>query len=124
MTVLLGIVGAGVMFVGARQILAGDLTVGDFFTYTILLGLLVVPVLEVVSIGGQLTEAVAGLARTREVLSERPEDDDPRRTIAVPAPEGRIVFEGVHFAYASGTPVLTGISFVATPGTVTALVGP
>ncbi len=123
-TVLLGLVGAAVMYVGARQILAGSLTLGGFFTYTIFLGFLVAPIFQVVAIGTQITEAIAGLERTREVLHERPEDADPRRTVSLGEIEGAVAFEDVHFAYDSGKAVLTGVSFRAEPGTVTALVGP
>jgi subfamily B ATP-binding cassette protein MsbA len=123
-TLLLGVVGAAVMYVGARQVLAGDLTVGGLFTYTMLLGFLVAPMFQVVSIGTQLTEAVAGLERTREVLRERPEDADPRRTVPLGPLRGEVLFEDVHFAYEAGKPVLQGLSFRAEPGTVTALVGP
>jgi ABC-type multidrug transport system fused ATPase/permease subunit len=123
-TVLLGLVGAAVMYVGARQILAGSLTLGGFFTYTIFLGFLVAPIFQVVAIGTQITEAIAGLERTREVLRERPEDEDPRRTVALGEVEGAVAFEDVHFSYDSGKPVLTGVSFRAEPGTATALVGP
>ena len=66
------------MYVGTREILAGRLTVGGFFTYTVFLGFLVGPIFQIVSIGTQLTEASPGLERTREVLRERPEDEDPR----------------------------------------------
>jgi ABC-type multidrug transport system fused ATPase/permease subunit len=123
-TVLLGVVGAAVMFVGTRQILAGTLTLGGFFTYTVFLGFLVAPIFQVVAIGTQLTEALAGLERTRELLAERPEDEDPRRTIALPTIVGNVAFEDVRFAYEPGKPVLEGVSFRAEPGTVTALVGP
>jgi ABC-type multidrug transport system fused ATPase/permease subunit len=123
-TVLLGVVGAAVMWVGARQILAGQLTLGGFFTYTILLGFLVAPVFQVVSIGTQLTEALAGIERMREVLGERREDVDPRRTVELPRVTGELVFEDVTFAYDVGQDVLKGVSFRADPGTVTALVGP
>jgi ABC-type multidrug transport system fused ATPase/permease subunit len=123
-TILLGVVGAAVMYVGARQVLAGTLTVGGLFTYTMLLGFLVAPIFQVVSIGTQITEALAGLERTREVLRERPEDADPRRTVALGALRGEVVFEDVHFAYETGKPVLLGVSFRADPGTVAALVGP
>jgi ABC-type multidrug transport system fused ATPase/permease subunit len=123
-TVLLGVVGAAVMYVGARQILAGALTLGGFFTYTLLLGFLVAPLFQVVSIGTQFTEALAGLERTREVLRETPEDADPRRTAALPRIEGDVLFDAVEFAYEPGKPVLKGVSFHAPPGTVTALVGP
>src|SRR6185436_15474953 len=120
-TLLLGLVGAAVMYVGARQILAGGLTLGGFFTYTLLLGFLVAPLFQVVSIGTQFTEALAGLERTREVLRERPEDADPRRAAALPRIEGDVRFDAVEFAYEPGKPVLKGVSFHAPPGTVTAL---
>ena len=123
-TLLLGLVGAAVMYVGARQILAGTLTLGGFFTYTMLLGFLVAPLFQVVSIGTQLTEALAGLERTREVLRERPEDQDPRRTETLGRLRGEVAFEDVRFAYEEGQPVLKGVSFRSEPGTVTALVGP
>jgi ABC-type multidrug transport system fused ATPase/permease subunit len=123
-TVLLGVVGAAVMYVGARQILAGALTLGGFFTYTLLLGFLVAPLFQVVAIGTQFSEALAGLERTREVLRETPEDADPRRASVLPRLEGAVRFDAVEFAYESAKPVLNGVSFEAPPGTVTALVGP
>ena len=123
-TALLGAVGVVVMWIGTRQILAGSLTVGGLFTYTVLLGFLVAPVFQVVGIGTQLTEALAGLERTKEILSERPEDVDPRRTVAVGPVRGEVVFEDVRFAYGEGKEVLHGVSFRSEPGSVTALVGP
>ena len=122
-TVLLGLVGAGVMYVGASEILAGRMTVGSFFTYTVFLGFLVGPFFQVATIGAQLTEALAGLERTREILRERPEDEDPRRSVALPALRGEVAFEDVGFAYREGEPVLQDVSLRAAPGTVTALVG-
>jgi subfamily B ATP-binding cassette protein MsbA len=76
-----------------------------------------------VGIGTQLTEAIAGLERTREVLDERPEDSDPRRTVTLPDIIGELAFENVSFAYEAGKPVLQDVSFLSQPGTVTALVG-
>ena len=122
-TVLKGIVGTVVMFVGARQILAHTLTLGEFMTFTAFLAMLVAPVFQVVGIGTQLTEAFAGLERTREVLRERPEDRDPKRTRTIGKIEGEIDFADVNFAYDAGKPVLFDVSFRARPGTVTALVG-
>jgi subfamily B ATP-binding cassette protein MsbA len=122
-TALMGIVGAVVMFMGARQIMAGQLTLGAFFTYTMFLGYLVAPIFQVVNIGTQITEAIAGLERTHEVLTERPEDRDPERTIALGEIRGSVVFEHVDFAYDLQKPVLKDVSFVAEPGSVTALVG-
>ncbi|HEV8266909.1 MAG TPA: ABC transporter ATP-binding protein, partial [Thermoanaerobaculia bacterium] len=123
-TVLLGVVGATVMFVGTRQILAGTLTLGGFFTYNAFLAFLVAPIFQIVAIGTQLTEALAGLERTREILRERPEDEDPRRTVTLGDVHGDIAFESVRFKYEEGKEVLKGISFQAPAGTVTALVGP
>ncbi len=123
-SVMLGLVGAAVMYVGTRQILAGHLTVGGLFTYTVLLGFLVAPIFQIVSVGTQLTEALAGMDRTREILGERMEHDDPRRTVSLGRVRGEIAFEDVVFAYEAGKDVLQGVSFRAEPGTATALVGP
>jgi len=123
-TVLLGIVGAVVMYLGARQILAGNLTVGGFFMYTMFMGFLIAPMLQVVAIGTQITEALAGLERTREVLNENPEDVDPQRTIILANIIGNIEFQDVSFSYDQNKEVLHNISFQSSPGTVTALVGP
>jgi subfamily B ATP-binding cassette protein MsbA len=122
-TVLLGLVGALVMYVGGRQILAGELTLGGFVTFTAFMGFLVAPVFQIVGIGTQLTEAVAGLERTREVLNEQREDADPARQRSLGPIEGEIRFEDVRFSYEEGKEVLHGISFRSLPGTVTALVG-
>jgi ABC-type multidrug transport system fused ATPase/permease subunit len=122
-TALGGVVGALVMLVGARQVLAGKITVGQFSSYTMFLAFMIAPVFQVVGIGTQLTEAVAGLERTREVLDERPEDEDPRRTVTLPDIEGELAFDHVSFAYEPGKPVLQDVSFLSLPGTVTALVG-
>src|SRR6202045_2792566 len=123
-TVLMGIVGAVVMYVGTRQIFAGTLTLGGFFTFTALLAFLVAPVFGVVGIGTQITEALAGLDRTHEVLMERPEDRDPRRTQALGPIGGEVIFENVGFSYEEGKQVLFDVSFRSEPGSVTALVGP
>jgi ABC-type multidrug transport system fused ATPase/permease subunit len=120
---MMGIIGTIVMFMGTRQILAGKLTLGGFFTYTMFLGYLVAPLIQVVGIGTQITEAVAGLERTREVLDERPENEDPNRTVSLGEIRGEVAFEDVSFAYEQQKTVLHDISFHAWPGTVTALVG-
>src|SRR6266542_1060735 len=122
-SVLLGVVGSVIMYLGARQILAGSLTIGGFFTYTLFMGFLIAPVMQIVQIGTQLTEAFAGLERTHEILKEAGEDRDPRRTVMLPAIEGNIDFENVSFSYDGARTVLNDISFQASPGTVTALVG-
>jgi len=122
-SVLLGLVGAIVMYVGSKQTLAGTLTPGQFVTYTAFLAFMAAPLFSVVNVGTQLTEAIAGLERTREVLNESPEDTDPRRTIALKTITGEIEFRNVVFEYDAGKPVLQDVSFLSQPGTVTALVG-
>jgi subfamily B ATP-binding cassette protein MsbA len=122
-SLLLGVVGAIIMFVGTRNILDGTLTLGGYFTYTMFLGFLIAPIFQIVSIGTQLTESLAGLERTREVLAEKPEDTDPRRTVALGVLRGDVVFEHVDFAYEADKQVLRQVSFTAAAGTVTALVG-
>jgi subfamily B ATP-binding cassette protein MsbA len=122
-SLLMGVVGAVIMYVGAHQILGGTLTIGEFFTYTLFLGFLVAPIIQMVAIGTQITEAFAGLERTQEILRERPEDQDPRRTVTLEDIVGRLEFEDVSFSYDGNRVVLNDVSFVAEPGTVTALVG-
>ena len=123
-TLLMGIVGAVVMYIGANEINAGKITLGDFVTFTAFLAFLIAPIIQVVSIGTQLTEALAGLDRTHEVLSERPEDKDPNRTVSMPEIRGTVEFDAVSFSYEESKEVLHDISFDSQPGTVTALVGP
>jgi subfamily B ATP-binding cassette protein MsbA len=122
-SVLIGLIGAAVMYFGARQGLAGTMTPGQLLTYVMLLGFMAVPMFGVVNVGTQITEAVAGLERTRELLNESPEDTDPRRVVSLPRIEGRIEFRDVTFEYDKGKTVLQDVSFVSQPGTVTALVG-
>ncbi|MGA2714295.1 MAG: ABC transporter ATP-binding protein, partial [Bryobacteraceae bacterium] len=123
-TVLMGIVGALIMYLGTHQIYAGKLTVGELVTFNAYLIFLIAPIVGIVNIGTQMSEALAGLERTREVLRERPEDEDPERTLEIGPIVGEVVFENVEFAYERGRTVLHGISFEARPGTVTAFVGP
>jgi subfamily B ATP-binding cassette protein MsbA len=123
-TSLMGIVSAMIMYLGARQILAGTMTPGTFFSFTFFLGLLIAPVFQIVGIGPQITEALAGLERTREVLNEKMEQEDPRRTQSLGRIRGEVQFDNVNFAYDTGKMVLHDVSFDSQPGTVTALVGP
>jgi subfamily B ATP-binding cassette protein MsbA len=122
-SVLTGVVGAMIMYIGVHQIIAGSMTIGGFFTYTLMLGFLVIPIVQVVNIGTQLTEALAGLERTQEILSVRAEDKDPKRTVALPEIIGNLDFEHVSFSYDGVRTVLHDVSFHSAPGTVTALVG-
>ena len=120
---LLGVVGTVVMYFGARQIISGTLTIGSFFTYTLFLGFLVAPIIQIVAIGTQITEALAGMERTHEILQERPEDKDPNRVVTLPDIQGDINFENVCFSYDGSRMVLKDVSFHSKRGSVTALVG-
>ncbi len=122
-TLLMGIVGALVMWMGSRQIIDGSITLGGFVTFTAFLAFLIAPVFQIVNIGTQLTEAMAGLERTREILNEPREQDDPRRTVALGPIKGEVRFEDVTFQYEENKPVLQHVDFVSSPGTMTALVG-
>ncbi|HYL92523.1 MAG TPA: ABC transporter ATP-binding protein [Alphaproteobacteria bacterium] len=122
-SLLVGVVGVIVMWVSSLQNAAGKFSAGDYISYNMFLVFLVAPIVQMASIGTQITEAIAGLDRTREVMSERPENQDPDRTISLPAIEGHLAFEHVDFAYEPGKPVLEDVSFDSQPGTVTALVG-
>src|SRR5438477_8234987 len=121
---LMGIVSAIIMELGAHKILGGTMTLGTFFAFNIFLGLLVAPVFQIVAIGTQITEAITGLERTREILTEKLEDDEPGRTQTLDRVNGLVEMENVSFAYDTRKEVLHDVSFRSEPGTVTALVGP
>src|SRR6201982_2933938 len=121
---LMGIVSAIIMELGAHKILGGTMTLGTFFAFNIFLGLLVAPVFQIVAIGTQITEAITGLERTREILNEKLEDDEPGRTVKLERVNGLVEMENVNFAYDTRKEVLHDVGFRSEPGTVTALVGP
>jgi subfamily B ATP-binding cassette protein MsbA len=122
-SLVLGLVSTGVMYLAARQIFAGHLTLGGFMTFTAFLTFLMGPMFQLSAIGTQITEALAGLDRTQELLREVREDQNPRRTQDAGKVDGLVAFEDVSFSYQAGKPVLHQVSFEARPGTVTALVG-
>jgi len=122
-TVILGIVGAVVMYMGAHLNAIGKLSTGGYFSYVMFLAFMTAPIVQLVAIGTQLTEALAGLDRTREIMGEREEDSDPARSIELGPLSGDVRFVDVGFSYLPDKPVLHNISFESRPGTVTALVG-
>jgi subfamily B ATP-binding cassette protein MsbA len=123
-TLLLGFVGVAIMWVGSHEVLAHRMTLGSFFSFTLYLGMLVGPVIQIVSIGSQITEAFAGLERIREIRDEKPEDAEDAKREPLPEIVGHVEFRDVSFEYQEGVPVLHAVSFDAPPGTSTALVGP
>ena len=122
-TFLLGIASTGIMGIGGYKIMIGELTVGDFLSFTFLLGLMIAPIVQMSNIGSQLTEALAGLDRTEELMNMEAEEDNLERTIELNAINGTIKFDDVSFSYEEGKQVLNNISFKVPKGTVTALVG-
>ncbi len=122
-TFFMGLASVMIMGFGGWLIVQGRLTVGELFSFTLFLGFLVAPVVQMANIGTQMTEAFAGLDRTSELLGWQKEDDDPLRTETMPPIKGHMLFEDVHFAYEEDKPVLHGVSFEATPGMIVALVG-
>lgn len=122
-TVIVGAVGVVMILMGGRAILAGTMTLGDLVMYTFFVGLVSMPLIQIASISTQISEAFAGLDRIRELRELSPEDEQDGRRLPVPAVRGKVAFEGVHFEYEPGVPVLRNISFHAPAGTTTALVG-
>ena len=120
---LLGLASAGIMGLGGYQIMQGAMTFGDFLAFTLYLGFMIAPIVQMSNIGSQLTEAFAGLDRTEEIMNMPLESDDKKRTVALASIKGDIRFDQVSFAYESGKEVVKGISFDAPAGSVTALVG-
>ncbi len=123
-TSFLGLVTVGGIVVGGRVLLNGSMSIGEVSAFALYVRLWTSPAVRFVEIGNQVSEAAAGLDRINEVLSERPEDEDPERTQVIDQIEGHIRFEQVSFEYSPGNPVLRDFDFEALPGTVTALVGP
>jgi subfamily B ATP-binding cassette protein MsbA len=122
-TMVLGVVGGLIMYLGAHEHQAGRLDIGMYVKFTMLLAFMIAPIVQLVNIGTQLTEALAGLDRTTEILNEREEDSEPARTNVAGPIRGDVAFDDVEFEYEAGKPVLHGLSFDSKPGSVTALVG-
>ena len=120
---LLGLASVGIMGLGGAMIIDGTLTTGDFLSFTLLLGFMITPIIQMSNIGSQLTEALAGLDRTEEIMNIQSESNDVSRTINLKNIIGDVVFNNVSFSYDKGKQVLHNISFKAEQGTVTALVG-
>ncbi|MBK7381841.1 MAG: ABC transporter ATP-binding protein [Flavobacteriales bacterium] len=120
---LLGLASAGIMGLGGHQIINGELTLGEFLSFTLYLGFMIAPIVQMSNIGSQLTEAFAGLDRTEEIMNMTPEDVPDERPVVLNSLRGDIRFDDVSFAYEEGKEVVNNISFDAPAGSVTALVG-
>lgn len=122
-TFLLGIATTGIMGIGGYQIIQENLTFGEFLSFTLYLGFMIAPIVQMSNIGSQLTEAFAGLDRTEEIMNMEAEDDQTVRTVQLEDINGDIKFEDVSFAYIEDKEVVHNVSFEAPKGSVTALVG-
>lgn len=132
-TLLLGLASVGIMGIGGYLIMQKQMTMGDFLAFTLYLGFMIAPIVQMSNIGSQLTEAFVGLDRMEEIMNMTPEDVESERTLALPPLKaegkldkvfkGEMVFDKVSFSYEKGKEVLHEISFTAPAGTVTALVG-
>jgi subfamily B ATP-binding cassette protein MsbA len=122
-TLIFGLIGIAMSVVGAQEVLAGRMTVGDLFMFLVFTGVMVTPLIQMSAIGTQISEAFAGLDRVREVLSEPTEDESDSEREAIGRLEGEVRFEEVTFAYKEGQPVLEDVSFHARAGSSIALVG-
>ena len=122
-TFLLGLASAGIMGMGGYYIMNNSMTYGEFVSFTLFLGFMIAPIVQMSNIGSQLTEAFAGLDRTQELMKIEEENNLQKRIIVLDQIKGNVVFKNVSFSYEDDTEVLHDISFEAPKGTVTALVG-
>ncbi len=122
-TFLIGIATTGIMGIGGYYMILGEMTTGEFLFFTLILGFMIAPIVQMSNIGSQLTEALAGLDRTEELMNMTAEEDNEERTIILDSIKGDIEFKDVSFSYEEGKNVLHNINFKASSGSVTALVG-
>lgn len=122
-TLLLGMASISIMWYGGAHIMKNEMTIGDFFAFTLYLGFLVAPIVQMSNIGSQITEAFAGLDRMEDLLKQPREDKNPQRKTVLEGVQGDIVFEHVSFSYEEGKEVLSDVNFAAQAGSITALVG-
>ncbi|MGC1204858.1 MAG: ABC transporter ATP-binding protein [Flavobacteriaceae bacterium] len=122
-TFLIGVATTGIMGIGGYYMILGEMTTGDFLFFTLILGFMIAPIVQMSNIGSQLTEALAGLDRTEELMNMTAEEDDTERSVQLEKLNGDIEFNDVSFSYEEDKEVLHNISFKAPAGSVTALVG-
>ncbi|NNC50471.1 MAG: ABC transporter ATP-binding protein [Flaviramulus sp.] len=122
-TFLIGVATTGIMGIGGYYMIIGEMTTGDFLFFTLILGFMIAPIVQMSNIGSQLTEALAGLDRTEELMNMTAEEDNQERDIQLKTLKGDIEFDDVSFSYEAGKEVLHNINFKAPAGSVTALVG-
>ena len=122
-TFLIGVATTGIMAIGGYYMMQSEMTTGEFLFFTLILGFMIAPIVQMSNIGSQLTEALAGLDRTEELMNMTAEEDDQERSVQLETLKGDIAFDDVSFSYEEGKEVLHNINFKASAGSVTALVG-
>ncbi len=122
-TFLLGLASVGIMGIGGYFMILGEMSTGDFLSFTLLLGFMIAPIVQMSNIGSQLTEALAGLDRTQELMNMTPEEELENRTVILDTFSGHLEFKNVSFAYETEKDVLHDINFQAKAGEMIALVG-
>jgi subfamily B ATP-binding cassette protein MsbA len=122
-TFLLGLASVGIMGIGGYFMIQGTMTVGQFLSFTLFLGLMIAPIVQMSNIGSQLTEALAGLDRTEELMNIVPEEEMQNRTVTLDRIKGHLEFKNVTFAYDDGKDVLHSMNLDVEAGKVIALVG-
>ncbi len=122
-TFLIGVATTGIMAIGGYYMMQSEMTTGEFLFFTLILGFMIAPIVQMSNIGSQLTEALAGLDRTEELMNMTAEEDDQERSLQLETLKGDIAFDDVSFSYEEGKEVLHNINFKASAGSVTALVG-
>ena len=124
---LLGLASAGIMGIGGYFMMEGSsvnsMTTGEFFSFTLYLGFMIAPIVQMSNIGSQMTEGLAGLDRTEEIMNMDPEDDKTIRTIVLKELNGDVQFKEVSYSYDEGKEVIHNLNFKAEKGSITALVG-
>jgi subfamily B ATP-binding cassette protein MsbA len=122
-SVVIGAMGVVIITIGGNAIAANTMTLGDLISFIFFTALMAAPIVQIASIGTQITEAFAGLDRIREILDTPREDAADATNAGVPDVRGDVRFEQVWFEYSPGVPVLKAVSFHAPAGSTTALVG-
>ena len=122
-SLVMGVISALMIVLGGRDLINGTWTTGEMLQYIVFTGMVIAPVIQISSIGTQITEAFAGLDRIREIMQMATEDEEDEARAELGRLEGEVRLDDVRFEYEPGVPVLKGVSLTAPPGTTTALVG-
>lgn len=122
-TLLLGFASLAIMGIGGYKIMTNELTMGEFLSFTLYLGFMVAPIVQMSNISTQLTEAFSGLDRTEELMNMESEESNPKRKVNIGKIVGEIQFNNVCFSYQNDNPILKNVTFDVSSGQTIALVG-